>query len=397
MFESSEAPVAHAVAVAARGTDQAPEDAPLPKVAPVRLHMPVDVRSLSLAVIAVLASLYALHVASAVFVPVMLGVLLSYALAPLVDRLERLRLPRVLGSALTMIAIVGGLAWSAYALSDEASNWVESLPHTAASLRRAMRAAPPTDKVQKVQQAAAQLQQAAEDAAAVRDTHRDVMRVEVVPPKFNLRDYLWTGTMGLLAVIGQLLVVCMVAYFLLAAGDDFRRKIVRMAGPTISKRRITVQALDEIATQIERYLLVQLLVSVVAGVVTGLAFAALGLEHAAIWGFVAGAGNLVPYVGSVALVAGPALAGFVQFGSLEQALLLAGVSFAVHAVCSYAITPWLTCKTSKLNAVVVFVGLLAWGWLWGVWGLLLGVPILMMIKVICDHVDDLKHIGELLG
>jgi predicted PurR-regulated permease PerM len=371
----------------------APSDPP-----PVRLHMPVDVRNLSLAVLAVLACLYALHVASAVFVPVMLGLLLSYALAPLVDRLQRLHVPRAVASALVLLAIVGGLGWTAYASSDDAANWVESLPETAASLRRAIKSGPPSDKVAKVQQAASQLQQAADEAATSKDPRqRDVMRVEVVTPKFNLRDYLWTGTMGLLTVAGQITVVCLVAYFLLAAGDSFRRKIVRIAGPTISRRRITVQALDQIAKQIERYLLVQLFVSVLAGAATGVAFAALGIDHAAVWGFVAGVGNLVPYVGSIAAIGGPMLAAFVQFGSIEKALMLGGTAFAIHAVCAYLLTPWFTTRASRLNAVVVFVGVLAWGWLWGVWGLLLGVPILMIIKVVCDHVDDLKGIGELLG
>jgi predicted PurR-regulated permease PerM len=379
----------------------APPDASAPagSVGPhVTLHMPVDVRSASLAILAVLACLFAMHVASAVFVPVMLGLMFSYALTPLVNRLQRLRLPRPLAAALVLLAIVGSMGWSVAALSDDAATFVESLPDTAASLRQAIKAGQPAVKVEKVQQAAAQLQQAAEDAAALKDPRqRGVTRVEVVPSKFNIRDYLWTGTVGLLTLAGQITIVCMVTYYLLAAGDHFRRKLVRIAGPTIGKRKITVQALDEIAEQIERYLLVQLLVSVIAGVATGVAFALIGLQHAAVWGFVAGVGNLVPYVGSIVVIGGPMLVGFVQFGGIEKAMLLGGSAFAIHAVCAYVITPWFTCKASRLNAVVVFVGVLAWGWLWGVWGLLLGVPILMIVKVVCDHVEDLKPVGELLG
>lgn len=372
---------------------------PTPRVrAPVQLHMPVDVRSLSLGLIAVLLSIFALHWARAVFIPVLMGLLFSYALAPLVDRLERVRLPRALGAALLLLAIVGALGGSAFLLRDQANNLIEALPEAAQKLRQSMRAAP-TDtesSIEKVQKAAAQLERAAAENVIIAAT-KGVARVQIEKPAFNIKDYLFAGTLRLAELASQIVVVLFITYFLLAAGDSFRRKLVRIAGPTMTKRRVTVQALNEISEQIRRYLLVQLLTSAIVGVATGLAFWAIGLSNAAAWGALAAVLNLIPYIGSALLTGASALVALLQFGSLQMALVVAALNVGLHMISGYALTPWLTSRTSRLNTVVVFIGVLAWGWLWGVWGLLLGTPILMAVKAVCDRVDDLKAVGELLG
>jgi predicted PurR-regulated permease PerM len=379
----------------------APDELPVPSEPDrVLLHMPVDVRSLSLAVLAVLATVFMLHWASAVFIPLMLGITFSYALSPIVDRLERMRLPRAIGGALVMMSILGGMGWPAYALSDDATVLIDSLPDAAQKVRQAMRSKRGKSQTafEQVQKAATQLEQAAQEGGAPPPTTtRGVMRVQIEKPQFSIRNYLWMGTVGLAASIGQVTVVLFITFFLLASGTTFRRKMVKLAGPTLSQKKITVQALDEITQQIQRYLLVQVFTSVLVGVATWVAFLWIGVQHAAVWGAAACVLNFIPYIGSMIITAGSALVGFVQFGSVDMALLVAAVSLALHTVSGYLLTPWLTSRTSRMNAVAVFVGVLAFGWLWGVWGLLLGVPILMMVKAVCDRVDDLKPIGELLG
>jgi predicted PurR-regulated permease PerM len=183
----------------------------------------------------------------------------------------------------------------------------------------------------------------------------------------------------------------------MASGDSFRRKVVKIAGPTFAQKRITVQVLDEITQQIHQYLLVQVFTSLLVGVATWLAFWAIGLEHAAVWGVLAFVLNFIPYIGTVAITGAAALFAFVQFGELQTALLVAGVALGIHTLSGNLLTPWLTSQTSRVNAVAVFVGVLAFGWLWGLWGLFLGVPVLTTLKAVCDRVDDLKPIGELLG
>ena len=377
-------------------------DSPTEEYPRVLVHLPVDIRSASLVVVAVLASLFALSWAKAVCIPLLLGLMASYALSPVVDRAERWRIPRVLSAALLLIAIVGGLGWIGSRLSDDVSVMIETLPDAAQKIRQVMQvrqaAAPQAGAIDKVQQAAAELEKAAEsNAASAPATARGVTRVQIEKPKFNVKDYFWTGTLGLVALVGQATVVLFLTFFLLVSGSTFRRKMVKIAGSKFSDKKLTVQALDEITEQIQRYLLVQVFTSLLVGVATWLAFLWIGIQHAEVWGLFAGLLNFVPYIGSIVFTAASAAAGMVQFGSLESAFLVAAVSLGLHTVSGYVLTPWLTSRTSRMNAVTVFVGVLAWGWLWGVWGFLLGVPILMVVKAVCDRVDNLKPIGELLG
>jgi predicted PurR-regulated permease PerM len=373
-----------------------------PKAPPhVLLHMPVDVRSMALVVLTVIAVLAVLRWANAFFIPLMLGLVFSYALSPLVDALERYKLPRSLSAGALILMILGGMGLAVYSLSDDANDLVTSLPEAARKVRDTLHRSPQaTDTtLDSVQKAAAELQKAADEAGAQRGAQprSGVAHVIVDKPHFDLRDHLWSGTVGLATVIGQAVIVTCLTYFMLISGDTFRRKLVKITGPTLSDKKLTVQALDEINAQMQRYLLVQLMASVGTGVATGVCFAVMGLNHAAVWGVAAGVLNLVPYVGPIAVTASAALVAFLQFGEPRMAFMVGGASLVIDTVKGYVIVPWATSKAARMNAVAVFVGVLAFGWLWGVWGLLLGMPILMAVKAICDRVDHLKAVGELLG
>jgi predicted PurR-regulated permease PerM len=381
-------------------TDAPAPAAVAPEPAQTLLHMPVDNRSLSMALLALFGAVFMLHWASPVFIPVMLALTFSYALAPVVDRLQALRLPRAIAAALLLLTLVGGTGWTAYSLSDEATQFVESLPDAAQKIRQAVHAQRyrSDTALDKVQAAATQLEQAAKESGAnTPGAARGVTRVQIEAAQFSLKDFLWTSVPGMAASIGQAVAVLFITFFLLTSGDSFRRKMVRLAGPTFARRKLTVQALDEITAQIQRYLLVQVLIGLLVGVATWLAFLAIGVEHAAVWGVLAFGFNFIPYLGSIFVTGASALVGFVQFGSVDMALLVAGTSLAIHTVAGNLLAPWLTSRAGRMNAVSVFVGVLAFGWLWGVWGLVLGVPILMMVKAVCDRVDDLKPLGEMLG
>ena len=362
------------------------------------LNAPVNIRSVSLAVLALFAGVYVLYWAKAVFIAFMVGLVLSYALSPLVNWLEARRIPRALGAGVLLLSLFGVVGTTAYALSDETAKLIESLPAAAQKFTRTIKArqSGQDTALDTVQKAASRIEQAAQDAnsPAVRG---GALRVVVVPARFNITDYLWTGTLGLATLLGQVTVVVFLTYFLMVSGNTFRRKLIKLAGPSLSKKKVTLQALDEITVQIQRYLQVQLATSALVGVLTGAALWALGLENAAVWGIAAGVLNLVPYIGSVVTAVTSGGVAFLQFGSSNMALLVAGASLFIHTVVGNLITPWLTSRASRMNPVAVFVGLLAWGWLWGVWGLLLGLPILMIVKSVCDRVDDLKPVGEFLG
>lgn len=382
---------------------QSPGEVPaavLPSEQPrVLLHMPVDVRSASLVLLAVLACVFTLRWAAAVFVPLMLSLILVYALSPVVNAMVRMHVPRWLAATVLLLGLGGGLGWTGYSLSDSAGQLIDSLPVAAQKLRAAVRAktakAGPLDTVQ---EAAAQLERAAQDNAAPAPLQRrGVQRVIVERPPFNVRDYVWSGTVGVLGAASQLTLVAFLTFFALCSGDTFRRKLVKMTGPSLQKKRITVHVLDDITGHIQRYLLVQILSSAIVGLSTGLTFWAIGLQNAAVWGILAGVTNLIPYVGSVIMLAAAGLVAFLQFSSIEMALLVGGSSLLIHTLVGNLLVPWLTSRTSRMNPVAVFVGVIFWGWLWGVWGLLLGIPIMMVVKAVCDRVEDLQPIGELLG
>ena len=379
--------------------------APLLAVPPDEPHtLPTTsfaMRNTALVVLAALASIYVLHWASAVFIPLLLGLMFSYALTPLVNRLVQWRLPRSLAAALLLVAIVSGIGSIAYTLSDEAAAMVEGLPAAAQKLRRGLeghRRQGPTATIETVQKAATEIERAAEDgASASPPPAHGVTKVQIEKSRFNVKDYLWPGAIGLAAALGQITAVIFVSFFLLASGDTFRRKMVRIAGPTFGQKKLTLQALDEIDAQIQRYLMVQVFTSALVGVATWLAFLWIGVDNAAVWGAVTFVLNFIPYLGSIVVTGGSALLGFVQFGNFEMAFVIGGVALLINSVEGYILTPWLTGKASRMNPVAVFAGVLACGWLWGIGGLFLGVPILVAIKAVCDRVDDLKPIGELLG
>ena len=369
-----------------------------PVTAPLMLHMPVDVRNLSLALLALFASVALLHWASAVFIPIMLSLLLTTALRPAVEMLRRWYVPRWLGAGVLLVAIVSGLASAAWSLSDGAAQLVDSLPVAAKKVRDNLRArtsgASPLDNVQK---AATQIEQVATESSTATPARRGVQRVVVERQPFNIRDYLWSGTVGLMSALGQLTVVVFLTFFALASGNLLRDKLLRIAGTSLERRKVTIHVLQDITGQIQRYLLVQVFTSLLVGVATGLAYWALGLENAAVWGVVAGVLNLAPYIGSALVTGASALVAFLQFGTLDMALAIGGASLVIPTLVGNLLTPWLTSRTSSMSPVAVFVSVLAWGWLWGLWGLLLGIPVMMAVKAVCDRVEDLKPVGELLG
>ena len=386
-------PIPGAEGIAWRLPEPADGDPDQPRIL---LQTPINVRSISLVVVAVLASLWALHWAAAVIIPLLLALLVTYALSPVVEALVRFKVPRALSAAVLLLGILGAIAGTAYWLSDDAAELVDSLPVAARKLRDTMvdsQGGP--SKLDTVQQAAAQLDQATRSGPAL--TTRGITRVIVERPPFNVREYLWTGTVGLAGLAAQMTVVLFLTFFALCAGDTFRRKLVKITGPSLTRKKITVEVLDEITGQIQRYLLVQVLMSVLVGIATWLVYWALGLEYAPVWGIAAAVLNLVPYVGSTVVTGGSALVAFLQFGTPNMAFAIGGASILIHIVVGQLLTPWLTSRASSMNPVVVFASVLVWGWLWGVWGLLLGIPVMMVIKAICDRVEDLKPVGELMS
>lgn len=364
------------------------------------LRMGVDAYSLPLTVLAVIAVVFTLNWAQAILIPLMLGVMISYTLSAPVNLMQKWHIPRALGAALLLLSLVGGSGFAVYSLGGETSRMIETLPEAVQKLRIALLTGKGTSErsIEKVQRAASELEQvASESGAPAPAAPRGVTRVQIEKPRLNVQDYLWMGTKGAFGFAAQLAMVLFLAFFVLVSGDKFRRKLVRLAGPTLTHKKITLQVLDEINGQIQRYMLVQILTSLVVGVTTWLAFLWIGMEHAAIWGIAAGVLKIVPYLGPVIVSGGTLLVAFLQFGTFGMAFFVSGVALLITALEGYLLTPWLIGRASRMNPLVIFTAVLFWGWLWGLWGLLLGVPIIMVMKTVCDRVENLKPVGELLG
>ena len=375
---------------------------------------------LAAGVLAVFALVAALYLARGFFVPLLIGILASYALHPLVDWLEVRRVPRSVGAALVLAMVVGSLAWIGFSMSGDAEEVIEKLPEAARKLRQDLstaRLGAPT-ALQNLQQAAHELQGAAADAgaqpeaspgsgtsaatgagppAATRARPAERAVAAQAPEPTWLRDYTLAQSALLATVAAQTPIVLLLTYFLLASGAHFRRKLVQLVGPSLSRKKDAVRILEEIDVQVQRYLLAMLASNALLAAATWLAFLALGLDQAGVWGIAAGVLHFVPYLGPAMVALGSGVAAFLQFGSLLYALAAAGVSLLVAGTIGFVFMTWLQSRFARVNAAVLFIALLFFGWLWGVWGLLLGAPLVAIAKVVFDRVESLKPAGELLG
>jgi len=224
-----------------------------------------------------------------------------------------------------------------------------------------------------------------------------VTRVQVEPPRFRISNYLLPGSRGLAVLAGEITVILFLVFFLLASGDLYKRKFVRLIGENFSQKRVTVEALHEIDRQIERFLAVQIWMSIFVGLATWLALVLFGVEQAAIWGAAAGVLNFIPYFGAVIAAAGLGIVAFVQFGTFTAGIEVGGIVLLIRVIEGGLLSPMMMGKVAGINGVALFVSLLFWGWLWGLIGTLVAVPIMMIIKTVCERIDGLQGVSELLS
>ena len=354
---------------------------------------PIQVRNIAFVLLSIAIVVLLLQFMQPVLLPLVLAALLFYALDPAVDRLYTLHVPRALGAALMLFIVVTGCGVLAYTLQGQAVAVIDQLPVGARKLAATLRKAPGAEPgaVEKVQQAADELQGAGKTPAP-----KGVTRVQIEEPVFKASTFVWSTSMGVASAANQLIMVLFLTFFMLLSDQLFKRKLVEIVG-TLSQKKVTVTVLEDIAAQIEQFLVIQLATSGLVAVVTGAALWAMGLQQAALWGLLAGIFNSIPYYGPLLVTGGLALVGFLQFGTIGMTFAVAGVSLLITTLEGSLLTPLLMGRAASMNQVAVFVGLLFWSWIWGVWGMLLAVPMMMVIKVICDHVEPLQPVGHLLG
>ncbi|WP_292039516.1 AI-2E family transporter [Massilia sp. UBA6681] len=370
----------------------------------LRLPIHVNARGLSLGILATIASLFALQWAQKFFVPLLLGIFIAYTLNPVVRWLEHWHVKRVIGATLVTAVIMGALGGTLYRLQDEFFNIIDELPTLTTKVTRIL-----TDStgqrstIQQVQAAAAEIERAASSATGGEERRAIQKRTQSVPPapaagsSIRVMDWVLAGSIGLATFLSQATMVVFLVFFLLLAGDTFKRKLVKLTGPSLTRKKVTVHILDDMNNAIQMYMFMLLVTNVLLALLTWAALRAIGLENAGAWAAFAGVAHVVPYFGPLLITIATGAVAFFQFESLRMVILVAGSSLGIATLVGMVVTTWMTGKIAKMNPAAVFVSLLFWGWLWGMWGLLLGVPVVVVLKVVAERVEGMEALAELLG
>lgn len=360
----------------------------------------VNINRIAQIVLATIATLYFIDWAQAVLLPLVVAVLLSLALDPLLSPFDRLRIPRAISAGLVIAALLALVAGASVPLQREAVALLDKVPVAIDKFRHHQDATPKPNEegiMEKAQEAANTIESSAEKNEPGHDTEAGVTPVRIVKKPFDLQEYMMKGSSAALVLVSQFFSALLLVYFLLAVGKLYKRKVMRISGPSFRRMRKAARIMNDFHRQVRRFLFVMLVGALFVGLFTWLAFMLLGVEQAGLWGVVAGVASAVPYLGPFLVLIGSGLAAFIQFGQIDLAFIVAGLSLLVTSIQGNLLTPWLTSRVSSLNTVVIFIGLLFWGWLWGPVGLIIATPILMIIKSLCDHVVNLRAVGELLG
>lgn len=315
----------------------------------------------------------------------MVAALLAFVLRPIVRGLKRLRVPEPVGAAVVVGGFVAATLFAIVSLGTPAARWLERAPATLLRIE---------DRLHGLLAPVAEVGEATEKVEELTDLPREPRaeptEVEIKGPGLKQRLLINAQQFG-----AGLVVMLTLLFFLLASGDLFLRKLVHVL-PRLRDKILAVEIAHRIEADVSRYLLVVTLINTGFGIAVGVAMALLGMPNPGLWGVLAGVTNFIPYLGGLACAVILALVALLSFGTLQKALLVAGVFVALNFIESHFLTPALVGRRLELNPVAVFVGLLFWGWMWGI-GALLAVPLLATVKIFCDHVERLRPVGEFLG
>jgi predicted PurR-regulated permease PerM len=333
----------------------------------------------------VLAIFYTIYFTRSLLLPIVLALLLSLILYPAVRMLKRAHIPESLGAAIVVGSLAGLLGTGLYQLFEPATEWTAKVPRIAEQVER---------KLWGLRKSVEQVSKAAEKVEALTTAQPDTKKPQqVVSREPSLMSRMLTGTQN--AVISMLSMLVLL-YFLLAWGDVLLRKLVRVL-PTWPDKRKAVSLAHTIQSAMARYLFTITMINAALGVASGTAMYFLGMPNPVLWGVMVALFNYVPYIGQAAAGIVLTVVAFLTFDDLEHVALIPIVHFSMVTIEGQFLTPILTGRTLTLNPVMIFLSMLFWGWMWGIVGALVAVPILMTFKIFCDHILSLKTVGELLG
>jgi predicted PurR-regulated permease PerM len=355
---------------------------PPPKIQPIR--RPRRLTAIAVMGLFVLALFYTFYSARDFFLPLTLAWLLNLLLKPLMRGMKKFHISEGIGAGILMLGFIGMLVAGVYLVSEPASAWLAKAPQTVERASQRLRGfLQPAEKFQK---AATQVEKLGSAATADEEPAQ----------KVELKRSGWMGTVltrttSVLFLIGETSVLL---YFFLASGDLLMRKAVHIL-PTLTDKKRALEIVGEIEHQVSRYLGSISIVNAFEGITIGIGLAIIGMPNPVLWGVMAALANYIPYLGAIITCSCVTLVALVTFDSVGHALLVPALYISVNMADNF-ISPLFLGKRLTLNPLIVFITIMFWGWIWGIVGVLLAVPITMAFKIFCDHFQSLAPIGELL-
>jgi predicted PurR-regulated permease PerM len=355
----------------------------------VRLHdllqRPFDVRSIALTGLFLLAIFYTIYFLRSLLLPLVLALLLSYLLRPIMRGLAQMKIPPLIGSALLLLSLVGATGYGVSFLAAPAAGWIEKAPYSLRQLQQ--RLTPFKKPMAQVAQASG----AIENLTTTEATATKTQTVEVKQHPISERLYAHTSDF-----LVSMLTMMILLYFLLAYDGVFLAKLIKLM-PTLSDKKRAVSIAHEIEAQISRYLFTITIINLGLGIAVGTAVGLLGLPNPIMWGALAAVLNFIPYLGALTGIGCMLLGALLSFDSLGFALIFPATYLVLATLEGNFVTPFVMGRSLTLNPVLVLLSLTFWGWMWGIVGIILAVPILAAFKIFCSHIKPMEPLAEFLS
>jgi predicted PurR-regulated permease PerM len=342
-----------------------------------------EFKSIALKGLFLIASFYTLYFARALILPFVLALLLNFLLRPVVRGLRKIKIPEFVGAAFVLVALLGSAGYGVIRLSGPAAEWINKAPESLHQIE---------SKVGFLRKPLEGVNNAVEELKSIaRMGAEKKPEVEIRPP--GITDAVLTGTRE---VIAKSSVMFILLYFLLASGDLFLRKLIKLF-PTLHKKKEIVRITREVERHTSRYLYTVTMINILMGVSIGVGMYLLGMPNSLLWGAMAGFLVFLPYIGPLIGISIVTVVAFLTLPSLGRILLVPAFYIALEIIQGQIITPMVLGLRFTLNPVAIFIWLIFWAWMWGIVGAILAFPMLTIFKILCDHIHPLAPFGEFLG